>query len=106
MPEKTTTSRREKAFMLSDADRLCQVVRVHCHYCRTTRHYLPKDLMTLLGDVPAYGMASRMRLRSLRPHRLYVSKVRQVSGADNKIRVRRLIKVKKVKVSIWRERSL
>ena len=101
MPEKTTTSRREKAFMLSDADRLCQVVRVHCHYCRTTRHYLPKDLMTLLGDVAAYGMTSRMRCDHCGRSDYMSAKCDSVSGADiGKIRVRRLIEVKTVKVPI------
>ena len=107
MPEKTTISRREKAFTLSDADQLCQVVRVHCHYCRTTRHYLPKDLITLLGDVPAYSMASRMRCDHCRRNEYVSAKCVFVSGPDiGTIRVRHLVEVKTVKVPIWREGNL
>jgi hypothetical protein len=40
---------RDGPFTLAEADENGQVVSIVCKWCRVTRHYLPTDLVKLLG---------------------------------------------------------
>jgi hypothetical protein len=107
MPEKTTRSRAERAFCLSDADRQRQIVRVFCHYCRKERRYLPADLVTIFGDLSAYKVAEKMRCESCGRSDYIAAECKSYYGADlEQLRVRRLVGIKTVQVPIWTEGDL
>lgn len=64
MPESNGTRRRGRAWTLSDACEIGQLVTIRCQFCRITRHYLPQDLRTLLGDVWIDQVEHRVRCES------------------------------------------
>lgn len=46
---------------MSDAQDSGQLVRVQCQLCRITRHYLPADMVLLVGNVGIDTVETRMR---------------------------------------------
>lgn len=104
MPEKTTISRREGAVTLSVVEPYLQIVRVHCQLCHTKRVYLIKDVITLLGDLPAYRIGHAVRCEQC-GHKEYVdARCDSVQASDvGKLKIRRLVGIKIVRVPIWRE---
>lgn len=104
MPEKTTISRKEQATRLSDRAHFEQIVCTHCKFCQSKRVYLIKDVMTLLGDVPVYSMASAMKCDNC-GHSDYMTAARKKVNASDfgRLKVRRLEGIKTIRVPVWRE---
>jgi hypothetical protein len=78
------------------------MVRVECLRCSLARHYLPEDLLKLVGDVEADNVAVDMRCQRChekdRLEAAYVS----LSGMEREgVKVRRLVSVKMVRRVTW-----
>lgn len=90
--------------MLSDADLHRQIVRVHCYYCRITHRYFPADLITLIGNVPAYDLARRFRCETCHKKDYLQARCESIYGNElGKMQVRRLVKIVTLQRPIWRD---
>lgn len=90
--------------MLSDAHAAGQLLTVRCGHCRTTRHYLPGDVITVLGDVGLYGIVGRMRCEKCGDREWLSASFSMPSARERQgMRVRRLAKVETVRKVVWRD---
>ena len=81
-----------------------ELIRVQCHYCRLTRHFLPRDLQTLLGNVTIEQLERRMRCeRCGKTDYLSASLFLPSATERNSLTVRRLASVRLVRQISWRD---
>lgn len=92
---------------LSTAIELGQLVKMCCTWCRTTHHYYPQDLMTLLGDVPFLNIEMNFRCSKC-GKREYMKADLQLLAARQQVglKVRKLIEVKTVRRPVWKDVKL
>ena len=102
MPESSSRSRRVVQ-TLSRAHDIGQLVRVRCLPCNITRHYLPEDLLKLMGDIPFWGVERHMRCERCRRREFDVDMLLPNAVQRMRIRVRRLVEVRMVRRVIWRD---
>lgn len=96
--------KRGKTWTLANACELGQLVTIRCQYCRITRHYLPDDLRTLLGDVGIAEVERRVRCEScgLKDY-LVVAFHIPTTEERMAMRIRRLAGIRYVRKVIWQD---
>jgi hypothetical protein len=97
MPERNGRPRRNVQ-TLSKAHEVGQIVRVECCNCSIKRHYLPEDLLKLVGDIAFWDIERRMRCErcGLRDH-LKAAVILPTPGERAAIRIRRLVEIRTVR---------
>lgn len=101
MPEPSRRSRRNVQ-TLALAHEVGQLVRVRCMTCNIRRHYLPVDLMKLVGDIPFWDVERHMRCEGCGRKELDVDLILPTAKERAGIRVRRLVEVRMIKRPVWR----
>ncbi|RVC61481.1 hypothetical protein EN766_37970 [Mesorhizobium sp. M2A.F.Ca.ET.046.02.1.1] len=102
MPEPSSRSRRVVQ-TLSRAHEIGQLIRVRCINCNITHHYLPGDLLKLMGDIPFWDVERHMRCERCKRREFDVDILLPSAVQGVKIRVRRLVGVRMVRRAIWRD---
>lgn len=103
MPDTGGRRRRNRLlWTLRNAHETGQFVRVECLRCSILRHYMPEDLLRLVGDAEADHVAAAMRCQKCHEKdRLEAAYVSLSGMARERVRVRRLVKVQIVRRVIW-----
>lgn len=104
MPEQPRKPRR-LVQTLSKAHEVGQLIRVRCFNCNITRHYLPGDLVKLVGDIPFWDVDRHMRCERSERRELDVDILLPSASESMKIRVRRLVEIRMVRRVIWRDET-
>lgn len=102
MPEPSRRTRRVVQ-TLCRAHEIGQLIRVRCINCNITRHYLPGDLLKLMGDIPFWDVERYMRCERCRRREFDVDILLPSAVQSAKIRVRRLVEIRMVRKVIWRD---
>ncbi|RWL92372.1 MAG: hypothetical protein EOR68_26560 [Mesorhizobium sp.] len=102
MPEPSSRSRRVVQ-TLSRAHEIGQLIRVRCINCNITHHYLPGDLLKLMGDIPFWDVERHMRCEGCKRREFDVDILLPSAVQGVKIRVRRLVGVRMVRRVIWQD---
>ncbi|TPI29358.1 hypothetical protein FJW08_18060 [Mesorhizobium sp. B3-2-1] len=102
MPEPSSRPRRNVQ-TLCLAHEVGQLIRVRCRNCNITRHYLPGDLVKLVGDIPFWDVERHMRCERCKERELDAGIVLPSAAERLKIRVRRLVEIRMVRRVIWRD---
>lgn len=102
MPEQPRNTRR-LVQTLCKAHEVGQLIRVRCNNCNITRHYLPGDLLKLVGDIPFWDVERHMRCERCKRREFDVDILLPSASEGLKIRVRRLVEIKMVRRVIWRD---
>lgn len=87
---------------LCRAHEVAQLIRSRCINCNITRHYLPGDLLKLMGDIPFWDV-ERICGASCKWREFDVDILLPGAVQGMKIRVRRLVGVRIVRGVIWRD---
>ncbi|AZO63334.1 MAG: hypothetical protein E5Y51_05610 [Mesorhizobium sp.] len=90
MPEPSSRTRRVVQ-TLSRAHDIGQLIRIRCINCNIIRHYLPGDLLKLMGDIPFWDVD--MRCERCKRREFDVDILLPSAAEGVKTRVRRLVGV-------------
>jgi hypothetical protein len=102
MPEITNPSRKERAYTIVQAEPHSPIVRMHCHYCKITRHYLTRDFITLLGAVPVYSLADHFFCDNCKKKDYLSAKCISLNGDQiGRTKVLRLTGIKIIRRPVW-----
>lgn len=103
MPEPYWPKRRG-SFTLADAHRLGYLVRIHCRYCKTQRHYVPDDLRKVFGSIEVHDVPYQMRCAKCRnTHTLDIETLPPSAAERQTLVIRRVEKIYYVRKVIWRD---
>jgi hypothetical protein len=99
--------RNNIGLILSQTHDLGCIVRVRCNYCQSVRHYVPEDVIKLIGDVEVDGLRRRLRCEGC-GRRDYVEVEAIVLFPQERVGVvvRRLVKVRTIRRPVWRNEPL
>ncbi|GGE24724.1 hypothetical protein GCM10011390_50200 [Aureimonas endophytica] len=81
-----------------------QIATVSCNLCRGKRHYLPADLIEILGDCEGDRVERRMRCETCdRNDYLHVRYWSPIAADDYPITIRRLERIETIRRPVWRD---
>lgn len=89
--------------LLSVADRTGEYLRARCHICRTTKLYLPADIMKITGDVGIYQLEAMSHCTKCGDPELDLEFWKPAGAQMASLKIRRLVSIKWVRKLEWRD---
>ena len=91
-------------FTVSTAGQHSMLVKVRCGLCRVTRLYHPDDIIALIGDVAIWDIAPRFSCETCKSREYLKADWTHIAGPDvGKTRIRRLVRVRYIRVPVWKD---
>ncbi len=95
---------RAKMHSLSKAEEIGQLVKVRCGFCSVTHFYRAGDIAQLVGDVTVLEIEGNFRCSRCGKKEAMTARLVLPSAAERvRMTVRHLVKIKNVKVPVWKD---
>lgn len=98
--------KRKNSYTITDAMKMHEVAKIWCHYCKTQRHYLLKDLRTLFGNIEVDDVIYFQKWRCIKCGRddTLNIEVCTLSAEDRqKLTIRRIERIEYMRKVTWKD---
>jgi|SRR6185312_13416945 len=98
--------KKKGSYTLADAEKNARLAKIWCHYCKTERYFLLRDLRRLFGDIECDDVMLRQRWRCTncgRTDTLNFDTEDPPAGKRQGMVIRRLVKIDIIRKPVWRD---